>query len=66
MQTSPIFFDSYEEQYIIEYLRLRKQYPWWSVNTAMKVAKETTTEYFYFKLKESLRIEVIWPEGFKP
>lgn len=63
-----IFFNSldiYAEQYVMEYDRLKQQYPWWSYKTLMRVAKEVTDEYLYLKLKEELpKGRLVWPEGF--
>ena len=56
--------DIFAEQYVIEYERLSKSYPWWSIETKMRVAKEITNEYLYLKLKEDLDIDIVWPEGF--
>lgn len=66
----PYFFtdnlDIFAEQYVIEYDKLKQQYPWWSYKTLMRVAKETTNEYLYLKLKEDLKAKPIWPVGFVP
>ena len=58
--------DIFAEQYVLEYDRLKKQYPWWSLKTVMQQARAVTVEYLYFCAKEELDIEVLWPEGFKP
>ena len=58
--------DIFAEQYVEEYSKLCESHPWWSWKLRMKIAKETTMEYLYLKLKEELDIEVVWPEGFKP
>ena len=58
--------DIFAEQYVLEYEKLCKSYPWWSIQTKMRVAKEITNEYLYLKLKEELPIEIkVWPEGFE-
>lgn len=66
--TTPIFFDNldiFAAQYVEEYDKLKQQYPWWSVETLMGVAKATTVEFLYFKLKEDLKTKPVWPEGFQ-
>lgn len=69
--STPIFFDYssnnldvFAEQYVMEYDKLRQQYPWWSIETLMRVAKEITIEYLYLKLKEELKANPIWPIDF--
>ena len=57
--------DIFAEQYVIEYEKLSKSNPWWSIRTKMRIAKERTNEYLYLKLKEELPIDgIVWPEGF--
>lgn len=58
--------DIYAEQYVLEYDRLRKQYPFWSTKMVLIKAKESTMEYLYQLLKSELKVTPIWPKGFKP
>ena len=58
--------DIFAEQYVVEYDKLCKSYPFLSLRERMRMAKEITNEYLYLKLREELPIEIkVWPEGFK-
>ena len=67
--SQPLFFDNldiFATQYVVVYDQLKQQHPWWSVETLMKVAKETTIEYLHLKLKDELKAKPLWPREFKP
>lgn len=67
-QSTPIFFDNldiFAAQYVEVYDRLKREYPWMSINLLMVKSKEITIEYLYFKLKEELKVKPVWPGGFK-
>ena len=56
--------DIFAEQYVLEYERLRNQYPFWSYKMVLIKAKESTVEYLYQLLKSELKVKPVWPKEF--
>ena len=57
--------DIFAEQYVMEYLRLGKQYYFKSKDEIMALAHKSTIQYQYFLLRDLLPKErKVWPKGF--